>query len=364
MTATCSTHRAYIYDRGGTRVLGEITGLTRVIWNRTRDDTSEAVVTVGVFSAECERTLGLARPGRSELVIFRGDARVWEGPVTHAAFQSGKVEITARDVTHYLHRTALTQEYNSSYPNVAYAITRLNTIITTELARMEAQNPPINVLPYLTLHQQASDAKTTSHTMPFEMTVWEHLDTLAARGGVDYTAVGRAIHLFDVDTPLGKTPPISPDDFFGPIVVTEYGMDLATKVYVTDGQGHAGVAGSADPYYGLVERVYPAFDETESRDELDLPSVAEMTSQAERLLSPANPTPSVIRVPENSRLKIGGTLTLRDLVPGIWSPFTAEVPGRSLKQWQKLDSMRMTENPIAGESVQVSFSPAPHGGVG
>ena len=357
----CETHTAYIYDRGGLRPLGSLGTLSRVKWSRKRDDISSAQVTITAFTAECSEVLGVARAMRHELVIFRGGVRVWEGPITHIAMQRGQVDITAQDVVLRLARTAMLSEYNSAYPNVQPTITRIHQILTAELARMEALNPPINVLPHVVLHQLPTDAKTSSHTLPYEGSVFDHMDTLAARGGIDYVAIGRAIHLFDVDTPLGKAPPVSHDDFIGPIIVTEYGMDLTTTTYVTDGEGHAGVAGGADSYYGLVERVHNAFDETAEAE--DLPSVAEMTSQAERLQSPSNPAPLVVRVPDNSRINPDGVLTLDLLVPGVWVPITAEVPGRTISQWQKIDEVRIEENPRAGENISVTLSPAPHGGV-
>ena len=361
MALYCEIHHAYVYDRGGQRVIGSLGNLARVQWERRRDDISVAQVIVTAFTPECERVLGLMRTIRHELVIFRGDVRVWEGPITHLAFQRGQVEVTAQDVVLRLARTVMLAEYNSAYPNVQPAITRVSQILTAELARMEALDPPINVLPHVVLHQNPTDARTASHTLPYEGTVFDHLDTLAARGGIDYVAIGRAIHLFDVDTPLGKAPPVSHGDFIGDVIVTEYGMDMASRTYVTDGRGNAGSSGGSDPFYGLVERVHNAFDET--AEEAEAPSVAELASQAARLQSAANPAPVVVRVPDNSRINPAGALSLDLLVPGVWVPLVAEVPGRSVSAWQKIDRVRFEENPLAGERISLTLSPAPHGGV-
>lgn len=361
MALFCEIHHAYVYDRGGQRVIGSLGDVVQVRWERRRDDISVAQVTVAAFTPECERVLGIVRTIRHELVIFRGDVRVWEGPITHLAFQRGQVEVTAQDVVLRLARTVMLAEYNSAYPNIQPAITRISQIMTAELARMEALDPPINVLPHVVLHQFPTDAKTGSHTLPYEATVFDHLDALAARGGIDYVAIGRAIHLFDVDTPLAKAPPVSHDDFIGDVIVTEYGMDMSTTTYVTDGQGLAGVAGGSDAYYGLVERLHNAYDET--AEGAEAPSVAELTSQAARLQGTANPAPVVVRVPDNSRINPDGALSLDLLIPGAWVPLVAEVPGRSVSAWQKIDRVRFEENPKAGERISITLSPAPHGGV-
>lgn len=366
MPLSCKTHSAMLFDRGGITPLGSLGPLTNVEWERKRDDVSEGQVFVARMSEECVDTVDRAAAGRSELVIYRGQERVWEGPITHLARKGSAVEITARDVTHYVHRTIMRAEYDNSFPNVVTAIQRVDRILRAEMARKEAQDPPVNVIPYLTLHETPDDARTTSHTLPFEATVFAHMDQLAARGGMDYVVVGRALHLFDVDTPLGRTNVVTAADFIGDPIVTEYGMELATFSAITDGLGNAGTAGGADPYYGLVEILDFAYDE-DSGEPVEDPNdpnggttvtVEEMTSQAERVLRGKNPVPVVVRVPDGSTLNPNGTLSIKDLVPGVWVPLQANLSGRSITQMQKLDYMKVTETPD-GEEIKVTLSPAP-----
>jgi hypothetical protein len=374
VTFACEIHQAYLYDRGGVTVLGYLGPISRVRWERMRDDVSHASVNIATRSADCDKALGLAATGRTELVIFRGDERVWEGPITHITYKGGSVEIQARDVVHYLYRTIMKGEYDNRYPNNVTAIRRLDRIIRAELARMEAQVPPINVLPYLTLHETATDAGTSSHTLAYEDTVFGHLDKMAARGGLDYCTVGRAIHLFDVDTALGQTAMLTAEDFIGDVIITEYGMELATFAAVTDGNGRAGVSGAADAYYGLVEILDMAYDEDvmargatpaegDGGQAPGVPepvSIADLASQAQRNLAGRNPAPIVVRVPDNSTLNPQGAVAIVDLVPGVWLPLQAELPGRSLSQIQKLDKMTVEET-ADGETIQVTLHPAPLG---
>lgn len=338
--------------------------LSRVQWERLRDDISTATIDIAARHATCDKTLGLAAAGRSELVIYRENERVWEGPITHIARQGNSVSISARDCVHYVYRTIMKSEYNNAYPYIGTATERMNRIIRAEMVRMEAQDPPVNVIPYLNVHEFSDNARTSSHTVPFEMTVYEHLDALAARGGVDYTCIGRALHIWDTHHPLGQTATVTENDFLGEVVITEYGMELATYSAITDGKGRAGAVGGADPYYGLVEILDTAFEES-TGEEWDAaqgpqepPSIADMASQAARVLAGRNPTPVVVRVPDNSSLNPDGVLTVSDLVPGVFVPLVAQLPGRALSQMQKLDRVVFEETP-EGETIQVTLSPAP-----
>lgn len=364
MALHCERHTAFLYDRGGKKLLGTMGKLSRVQWERLRDDISGATIDIAARHADCDKTLGLAAAGRSELVIYREAERVWEGPITHITRQGNSVQLQARDVGHYVYRTIMKSEYNNAYPYIGTATSRADRILRAEMARMEAQDPPVNFLPYLNVHEHATNAGTSAHTFPFEMTCYEHIDALAARGGLDYTTVGRAMHIWDTHRKLGTTATVSETDFLGDVIITEYGMELATYSAITDGKGRAGVAGGADPFYGLVEILDTAYEESngEEWDAADgvqePPSIADMASQAARVLSGRNPVPVVVRVPDNSSLNPDGVLSIADLVPGVFVPLVANLPGRALSQMQKLDRVTVEETP-EGETIQVTLSPAP-----
>jgi hypothetical protein len=364
MALSCAQHTAYLYDRGGRRKLAALQDLERVKWERRRDDPSTATVYIGTPGMECQKALGLAEAGRVELVIFRGKERVWEGPITRISYKGWSVEIEARDVMVYVVRTIMRAEYNNRYPNTALVLDRVKRILTAELARKEALDPPINVLPYIeyiyAVPGQAEDAKTTSRTLPYEMTVFEHIDNYAARGGLDYTVVGRRILFFDVHQKIGQTAMVTADDFIGDPVITQYGMELATYVAHTDGKGNWGDAGGTDPYYGEWEVLHQAYDEDgqDPAKPQDPPSVAELEDQARRTHLQGSKPPLVVRIPDNTRLNPNGVLTISDLVPGVWIPLSASLPGRTVSQMQKLDSMTVEETAENGEEIKVTLSPA------
>lgn len=205
----------------------------------------------------------------------------------------------------------------------------------------------------------ASDARTAARTLPYEMTAFEHIDNYAARGGLDYTVVGRSILFFDVHQRIGQTPLVTADDFLGDPIITQYGMELATYVAMTDGKGNFGDAGGVDPYYGEWEILHQAYDEdAQGSNPEDPPSVEELRSQARRTYLQGSKPPLVVRVPDNTSLNPNGVLTISDLVPGVWIPLSASLPGRAVSQMQKLDSMTVEETAEAGEDIKVTLSPA------
>ena len=62
MGTKLSKHTVALYDRGGMRKIGELFDLSRVKWQRVRDETSHATVWIESPSVECGKVLGLAEP--------------------------------------------------------------------------------------------------------------------------------------------------------------------------------------------------------------------------------------------------------------------------------------------------------------
>lgn len=351
----CEIHSALIYDRGGFTRIGELTEIVSVQWQRVRDDISFADVTVNAPGPECVDLLRKIEPGRHEMVIFRGTQRVWEGPVTLLVDQGGQVEIQARDVMHYAYRAIMRSAYSNAYPNIDTTVQRAERILRTELVRRELlEDPPINVLPHLLTVKTADDAKTSRVTTPYQKTVFDDIDSLAAYSGLDYTVIGRSIVLFDRHVAIGRTPVVTQADFLGDVRISVYGMELATYAAVTGGNGAFGVAGGPDPYYGLWEILDSAYDEDEGGQ---MPSQGELESQARRNLTGRNPTPLQVRIPENSSLNPNGVLTIDHLVPGVQVPLRADLTIRSVSQNQKLSKVTVRET-AAGETITITLLPS------
>lgn len=357
----CHRHRAFLFDRGGERRIGELGPLSQVRWGRRRDDTSEGNIFLRSPDSGCQKICAEIEPGRHELVIYRANQRVWEGPITRYADDGDSIEVDARDITHYLNRTIMRAGYSNAYPKVGYATTRIQKIITAELARKEALDPPVNVIKFMQVRTHKKTARTTRRTTPYEKYVFEELDSLAARGGIDYTVVGRALYINDVNDNIGEGPTLSSGDFDGPLTMSLFGMETATYSAVTDGLGKWGAHGGTDAYYGQIELLHTIYDEetTTAQREADAITKAEMASQAQRNFSGRYPTPMLIRVPEGSSLRSDRADDLMDvLIPGVRFPIYSDKTYRKVTQVQKLDRLVVTED-ASGERVSATFSPAP-----
>jgi hypothetical protein len=351
----CEIHTAFVYDRGGVTRIAEITGLTRISWERVADDVSFCDIAVDNPPQACAQVLSQMEPGRHEIVVFRGSSRVWEGPLTLMTFKRESVTIQARDVMHYAYRIAQSRDYDNRYPNITTVVQRSYEQLVTELGRRELENPPINVVPYIRTLDLPTDARTSRRTTKYQKTVFDDIDDMAANSGMDYTVIGRAIILHDVDTALGRTPVLTEADIVGDVIVTVYGMEMGTFAAVTGADGAWGEAGGSDPYYGRWEIIDDAYDEEEGSD---APTQAELTSQAQRNLSGRNPTPVEVRFPDGSRLSPGSPIRLEDLVPGVQVPLRATLTARTFSQMQKLRKVKVLEDGN-GEQILLTIVPAP-----
>lgn len=365
-------HTVFVYDRGGETRIGELTDLAQVRWTRDRDAVSQAdIVIAGDACAHQAEFLASLEPKRHELVIFRGQDRVWEGPIWHIGWEPGQVTINAHDVLEYIFWTPLTRTWSNAYPAITELTTRMETIIDFEMSHdwvipreaptpdytvtaWENVSPPANVLPFLTIHHFPNEAKTSAVTTKFEMSVGEHLLYSARHGGIDFVTVGRAIHIWDTSRPIGATRLLTDADFLsGGAIVTAYGADHTVYGVVTSEEGKQGFAWSSASYYGPWTKIFSVYDQ-ESSDE---PTQAELNSQAQRNVSGRNPVPVEVRIPDNSGIRLDETLTIHDLVPGVRVPLLATLNARQISQDQKLDKVTVTET-ASGETVQVILTPA------
>lgn len=391
----CGHHRVFVYDRGGMVLRGEIKPLAQVQWNRKRDDIANCLVTTNGFDQDCCELLGNLTSWAHELVIFRDDERVFEGPITRITYTSSDVEIEAKDVMAYLYRRVMRQGYNDAYRRVdltpktppkpvgtpgggPYTIVGESTVVERALQitlNALAYKDP-NVLKYVTALQFADDAPENRIVSDLSRSAWEEIDDLAATAGLDYTTIGRRILYWDTHRSIGRLPEMRDGDFADPVIVTEYGMELSNWYAVTNNNGIAGIAyphghDRTDWFekYGPVEMVSSAYGEQEgaavSTDALTPAQrqklVTKFTKQAKRGMSDRWPTPVVVRVPDNSTLNPQVNLGINQLVPGVWLPLRATLTCRKFSQWQKLDSVTVEET-AGTETVQVTMSPAPHGG--
>lgn len=365
-------HTVQMYDRGGRRSIGPALDLSSVQWGRQRDAISEAKITI--TGDACSRQydfLSSLRTHRHEMAVFRGSDRVWEGPVHRIGDYSSRFEVVAHDVLQYLDAQPLTQTWSNAYPNTSSVTARIGEIIRYEMTHgrtqkdvnnvtvnvpaWESANPPANVVPHLQIHHFANEAGTSAVTEPYEMSVFQHLASLARQSGIDFTAVGRAIHIWDVSRSLGRTSPMSDENFLENVILTEYGADHTQAAYVVSSDGAYGSAITAEnlDYYGPWTKVFTTYNE----EGTEAPTVVELNSQARRNLAGRTPVPIEVRIPDNSTILLTDAFTIHDLVPGVQVPLRAVLNARKMDQLQKIDSVTVIENEN-GETIKVTLTPA------
>lgn len=353
-------NRCYIADRGGQVILGEVPA-TLIQWGRVRDDISTARVVAQDIGLECRRLLANTEPVRHELLIYRGGDRVWEGPITRIADSTnGQVELNARDVCQWLEWAIYFSGYDDRYPNCRQVTERVEIMFERQLERFEQLEPPINVLQHAHIVHSPDGPRQCRELLKHQKTCWEELESFARYSGIDYTTVGRRIAVLDTHEPLGRTQTATAADFLGDLAVSAYGLEFATFVSATDGEGHYGWVGGNDPYYGRVEKLYTVREEGDSAtDSTEPPSRQALIDSAERQLEGRNPVPVLARVPDNTSVNPNSdVLGINNLVPCVRIPLRVDLTLRTLSQVQKLDTVTVVED-ASGEDIRVTMSPAP-----
>lgn len=384
----CGNNRPFLFRRGGAIRLGEITDTELVRWGRTRDGISTATVRVRGWGDDCGKLLEIMRSWMHEIVIYRdngsGPKRVWEGPITRITYGVDYVDIEAQDVWVYVYRRILRQGFNDAYRRVGwkygpggtvlvrgkeYGLTRVTRRAAMIVNNALAYDDP-NLLAYLSVIEKPDDARQSRVVPDYSTTAWQQIDDFAAKSGLDYTAAGRRMILWDTHNALGTLPEMRDNDFGEPPIVTEYGMQLANFYGVTN---NAGVYGTASrltdgqpKFYGWIEMLASAYGESdEGGGAIETLTAAQqaaleeaLTEQAERNISSRWPTPLVVRVPDNTTLSPEVNIGINHLIPGVFIPVRATGTLRQVMQMQKLDSMQVTQTKD-GEVITVTLSPAP-----
>lgn len=376
------TNRVYVYDRGGKVLRGEITPLVDVRWTRKRDDMSHCVIHLDSWDKAGREFLSELRTWQHELVVFRDGVRVWEGPITRISGTHAQLEIEAQDVMAYVYRRILRQGYNDAYRIINGQQVGQKTVVqraTRIIMNCLAYDDP-NILGYLTPIENSGDAKNSRVTNDFTTTAWEEIDQLAAQAGLDYVTVGRRIVLWDTHNPIGRLPEMRDGDFSDSPIVTEYGMSAANFFGVTNNDDVFGYASEVDDDdnpddddddpgpTGWLEQLASAYGQSEAdatsreltREDKEKLKIT-LSEQAERNIRGRWPPPLVVRVPDNSAISAELNIGINQIVPGVWIPLRATETVRKVSQWQKLDSMEVSED-ASGEKITVVMSPAPQAG--
>lgn len=359
---------AHIFDKGGVVRLMTLEGIEKLTWERIQDDISKTTIRLRNPGPECIAGLERVTPMRHEVVLTRGGHRVWEGPITLLKERGHVIEIEAHDILYYFRRMAMAKVYDSfsGFPGGSEPVpARLHRIMTGEALRFEQSPVPPNVRNSVVTIIDEKTARTSRRNEPYEKYVWEEMDEMAWRNGVDYTAAARKVYIHDTDTPLGHLRAFSAGDFVTQPEIAIYGAELATQTIVTDRQGRAAFGGIGnDDYYGRVELMHGTYYDApgeEADDQSHVP-IEEMEDQARRDFAGRYPLPIQLRVPENAPLNPATFEELgHELIPGVRVPLSLRTNLRQMDMMLKLRRLHVTED-ASGERATITLIPAPEAG--
>lgn len=366
------THRVQITDRGGKTLVVTPRDLSRVSWNRRLSAMSTA--SFRLEGAMCDSQVDEMRrimTRRHEMVIFREQERVWEGPVMGVTWDAGGVTVNAADVMQYLQGRPLTKWWpNSEDGGPANATTRIQQIINYELATnytapnatptllvpaWENVTPEANVLPFVEI--RPGTLLVSVETLPFQMMLAEHLLALA-KMGLNFTVLGRKILIWDSKQEIGRLQTLTASDWNGDPTVYDDGTEFTAIQHVV-GQPEGG-SDPTDTYFigsaGVSDSVFGPWARLDSHqdEDSDLDITDAVKSQAQQLIVGRNPVPLELRTNGNASIQLSPTLTLDSLVPGTTVPIRGTFSRYALVSLQQLQEVTVDES-AAGESIQIKL---------
>lgn len=375
ITFQCGRHRAFAYEMGGKIPIAELPLLNMVRWQRIRDDISTAEVVVP--TSECCEILADLRTVINELHIYRNDVPVWQGPITRLEYEWDQCRIFAEDMLWVPKRCVHEMGYSHAYPNIGNAIERM-----TELMHhcFEKGGDPWQMLDHLHPIYGHVDPRTSRTVFAYQMYVWDDFDKYAEDYGADYVMVNRDLYWWDLQLQWMVLPPLDESHLSDLPRIVEYGNEAATRGFVTNGHGYAGIT---DPtaeqlaYYrgaiidrlttneidgqpGTVEGLEGDQEVPEEAPSIPTPEeIALWTDTAYRSISERFPAPVSIVIPANTTLSPGAPWTIDQLVPGAWFEVSTTRLCRSVTEWQRLHEIIVTEEAPDGERVNFTAISAP-----
>ena len=329
MLGHAQTYRVEIRTQSGA-LWAVIDDVADVLWGRTLDDYSDASVVVAKDRTpeRCCQQLGLTRTWGHELVIYRDDEFVWQGPITQRGEFRDRFEFHARDMLAWFDRRRNERPYQWVEPTEqqphGLGRRRVDELLREILADATAEGDPwrggvvidgIAALATLQAEQQ------------HEKNLGDLIRDLLGYG-VDAFTIGRQVFFLAESTSRGFEPrTLTEADFLADLEVREIGLDGATRAAVVGQQpqqpvGEGGVqppsqmaapigvwpeTGGLDPFFGLL------FTGSQSSTATDEEACRDLARMA---VAYGNPPPVSIVVPANTQLSPTAPISIHDIVPG------------------------------------------------
>lgn len=210
--------------------------LTSVRFDRRLSEVSQATVVLKFRrDLECCRILEWVEPAMFDLVIYRDDDVVWEGPIVTTTATPMEITIEARDMGWWVSRVTNTsqvlrpQQVGRTYTNI------VRDMILANVAR--SVYTPVPDWCRIKDYVYAWPAKSTlrrGRTGVQSKYMTDIIDDLTAYG-IEWTCIGRGFHLrqrkTDQDMALAT---LTSDDLSGAVAVIRSADEGATRVFVTN----------------------------------------------------------------------------------------------------------------------------------
>lgn len=353
-------NKAAIYTRGGEYELLKVENPNELFWQRSLNAASAAYAVVSKErAAECVAKLGQAHAWAHELVMFRDEERVWEGPIRRMSFTRNTVRVDALDVLGWLTRRRIRVNRRTT---VDRDVTFEGNLI---LERAFEPDDP-NVMPFVRVIDEidavpVEQAQITRDVRANSGLYSDDLASLASQG-LRFTTIGRRIVLWPDEVQIGRTLTIQPENHMvTEVEISEEGDDLATRmtgvnsderaetVTISDtidseaGDGPSGV----HEFYGLHDLL---------ADAGDVRKAAGLRRVARRALAGRFPTPELVTVPQGAKLDCDAPVEISELVCGTVVPIESTITARKVSATMILTDLQVKAS-AAGEEVTVSLTP-------
>lgn len=363
-TLGCTQHVAYVQGKCQGPRLCELTGSSRIYYERRLDEISEAEVEItvdGDVANPCCSCLGDVEPWCHVLTIEReGEGVVWSGPIQEVTYTFDKVTIRAKDNLAWLQKRAASGDI-TYLNNTTIPLTEIGLdIIQAAMAQEDSAcvldcvvfDPGGDGLPDGSLRDFDSAAFA-------EPTFYDVLAKLAETG-LNFTAFRNCILLGGEKTPSAPIGVLQDEMILGGNVQVRKDGDLqANAIYVRytgdDDPATCGVLPTPCPAYVEAEQECYGLLETtlESSDFIPNVDMAEQTGQV--YLSQSRLAPRLLEFPPGTRISPDVPWAFDTMIPGQRIDVALSKLCLPVFQSFKLTKVTVTDTPT-NEEIAIDLS--------
>lgn len=364
------------------RLVTQISGITNLYWERTIDDFSEARVRfqpqkgddccsalIPKWDSKGKLIQSGVWPWSHEILIYRDGEPVWMGPIfsfdetVNPSETTDFIQINARDYLAWIDRRVIHQtlQFGGTTSTAQHDLVKIARAIVLDAFAPDNLGFREEDVPIYPDSGRRGFRTTRAH----EARSGDELREVA-RGGIDFTCIGRRVHIKGVrrDPNVG-TPELRNRDFQAGTEIRIVGAEAATKGYAVgqppvdpEQAGAAAPIGVAiapgvppsgiDPFFGLIEALTNS-GETTSEEFLQW--------MATELVDENMPPPRTLSVPAGSTLSPDANVSVHELIPSRHFKLTIKGTCSTLSQYMRLSHMEATWEPNTPERIGVTFIP-------